>query len=117
MDNRPLCVGENNTCLNLAGIKGRAKPHLKIRYHTRCDKHRRLGHDSKAFRNPESIRYIPLDKCLLCNNEAQDRHRIVSGSEYTKDKVLVLCKDCHRKVHILYTEFKKLGYILSKIDV
>lgn len=109
---RPLCIANNNTCTNLAGIKGRDKPHLGIRYHTRCDTHRRNGHDARAFRNSGSKRYIPLNKCNLCNDEAKDRHRIISGSDYAPEKVLTLCKPCHKKIHLLYKELGLKGYII-----
>lgn len=100
-EQRALCIGDNNTCMNLAGLRGRKTPNSKLRYHTRCDKHRRDGHDSKAFRNPSSKRYIPLNKCALCNEAATDRHRIVPNTEYLPENVLCLCKGCHKKVHLL----------------
>lgn len=110
---RPLCIAENNTCLNLAGIKER-RTDGTYRYHTRCDKHRRRGHDARAFRNPESKRYIPLDRCVMCVNQATERHRIISGSDYSPDKVLTLCKECHRGLHKMYDRFKELGYVITK---
>jgi len=84
---RPLCIGDDNTCPNLAGLKEH-KSNGDWRYHTRCDKHRRDGHVTASFRNPRSKRYIPLDKCALCNEQATDPHmqdgggRQVGGNEY-----------------------------------
>ena len=97
---RPLCIGDDNTCSNLAGLKERKK-NGDWRYHTRCDRHRRNGHEASQFRNPNSKRYIPLDKCVLCNEQATDRHRIKRGTEYLPKNVLCLCKECHKKVHLL----------------
>jgi len=97
---RPLCIGDDNTCSNLAGLKERKK-NGDWRYHTRCDRHRRNGHEASQFRNPNSKRYIPLDKCVLCNEQATDRHRIKRGTEYLPENVLCLCKECHKKVHLL----------------
>ena len=84
------------------------------RYRRWCDKHRRLGKDTKAFRNPNSKRYIPLNKCAMCNSEATDRHRVIPRSEYTSKTVVTLCKDCHRKIHLFYKELDAKGYLVTK---
>ena len=106
---RPLCQALNNKCLNLAEIKGR-KRSGEVRYGRLCDTHRRKGHDMRAFANPESIRYLPLDKCAMCNEKAVDRHRIEPGSEYIESKVIGLCKACHTKIHKLYNILREKGY-------
>lgn len=111
---RPLCLAENNTCSNLAGLKERKK-NGDWRYHTLCDKHRRHGHTEMVrARTKRSKRYIPLDKCGVCNEPATERHRILKGATYDKFNVLTLCKGCHQKVHRLY---KKLDAMNFKIVV
>lgn len=96
--------------MNLAEIKGK-KRNGETKYGRWCDKHRRRGHDMKAFRNPESKRYLPLDNCQMClTAEATDRHRIIPGSEYGKKTVMGLCQPCHRKIHQLYKVLRNQGY-------
>lgn len=108
---RPLCQANDNKCLNLAEIKGK-KRDGSTKYGKWCDTHRRKGHDAKAFRNPSSVRYLPLEKCAMCNAKSTDRHRIIPGSEYGKKSVIGLCKGCHTKVHRLYDVLKKQGYMV-----
>lgn len=111
MKTRPLCQANENTCANLAEIKGK-KRNGETKYGRWCDTHRRKGHDQKAFRNPNSVRYLPLDKCAMCSEKATDRHRIIPGSEYTTAGVLELCKGCHTKVHRLYEQLREKKYII-----
>jgi len=97
----------------LAEQKGKSRAG-KQKYGRLCDSHRRKGHDLKAFRNPISKRYIPLNKCVMCTSEATDRHRVIPGSEYTIGNVMGLCKGCHRKTHLLYKELDAKGYFISQ---
>ena len=108
---RPLCQAENNTCTNLATYKEMRGN--KRAYHSKCGKHRRSGHATASFRNPRSKRYLPLDRCVMCNNPAEERHRIVQGSEYTAAKVLGLCRPCHLKIHKLYAVLSDRGYTIA----
>ena len=109
---RPLCQANNNTCKNLAEMKGKRKRSGSRIYGKLCDSHRRKGHDLRGFRNSDSVRYLPLDKCGMCNEQAIDRHRIIPRSEYDKEKVIGLCKGCHTKIHRFYDELEKRGYTL-----
>lgn len=108
---RPLCQANNNTCPNLGESKGK-KRSGETRYGRLCDKHRRKGHDLRAFRNPDSIRYLPLNKCSMCSEKAVDRHRIIPGTEYIGGKVVGVCKPCHRKIHLFYDCLKEKGYTI-----
>ena len=111
MSKRPLCQANDNTCLNLAEIKGK-KRSGEVKYGRWCDTHRRKGHDVRAIKNPLSKRYIPLNKCVMCNEEVIDRHCIIVGSEYTPEKTIGLCKGCHTKIHRLYDELKRRNYAI-----
>ena len=107
---RKLCAVVN--CNNLAVSKG-IKNGRRV-YHRFCDKHRRLGHYSKALRNPNSIHYLPLDKCIMCNSAAVDRHRIIPKSKYETGAALALCRRCHQGIHKFYDELEKLGYTIVR---
>lgn len=97
-DKRPLCIGDENTCVRMADYKEvRAGSR---RYHTKCWKHRRPEHNTRSMDNPKSKRYIPLDFCSLCGGEDNlERHRIQRGMPYTPRQVIVLCKQHHDMVH------------------
>lgn len=111
---RPLCVADDNTCPNVAGMKERKRDGT-WRYHTLCDSHRRHGHsDMVVARTKKSRRYIPLDSCAMCNDPAEERHRVLKGATYDKYNVLTLCKGCHKKIHKLYHELKALGFVIIK---
>lgn len=108
---RPLCLGDNNTCTNLAGKKEIRNG--KQRYNTLCDRHRRHGHSEMyRVRSKKSRRFVPLDSCDMCNEKAEERHRILKGATYDKFHVLTLCKPCHIKIHKLYKKFEKMGVTL-----
>lgn len=114
-EERPLCVAEENTCNNLAGMKERKKDGT-WRYHTLCDTHRRHGHSGMTMaRTKRSKRFIPLNKCDMCNETAEERHRVLSGSTYDKFNVLTLCKDCHLKIHKLYKKFSTMGFHITRV--
>lgn len=113
-EQRPLCMANNNTCTNLAGMKER-KRNGEWRYHTLCDSHRRHGHsDMVKARDSRSKRYIPLDKCVMCSEQAEERHRVVKGATYDKYSVVTLCRECHRKIHKYYDEMQKMGFHIEK---
>lgn len=112
---RPLCLGEDNTCSNLAGMKERKKTG-EWRYHTLCDSHRRHGHgDMTRARTKKSRRFIPLNKCAMCNDSAEERHRVLKSATYDKYNVLTLCKDCHKKIHRLYKKLTDMGFSLHRL--
>lgn len=97
-EQRPLCLGDNNTCTRLADYKEMRND--KRRYHTRCSRHRRPKHIVKSLNNPKSKRYIPLVECAVCPAKIKlERHRVKRGMPYTPKQVIVLCKPCHDKMH------------------
>lgn len=111
---RPLCLGNNNTCPNLAGKKEIRNG--KQRYHTLCDSHRRHGHgDMTVARTKTSRRFIPLDKCAMCNNQAESRHRILRGTTYDKFNVITLCNDCHKKIHKLNIKLNEMKFAIIRL--
>ena len=106
---RPLCTAENNTCKNLAENKGRTRSGA-IKYGRYCDTHRRKGH-VQATQKKYERRYIELDACEMClHKKATDRHRIISGGEYSKKNVINLCKECHNAIHRFYSRIKTSGF-------
>jgi hypothetical protein len=107
---RPLCLANENTCTNLAGLKERKK-NGDWRFHTLCDSHRRHGHsDMVTARTKTSRRYIPLDNCDMCNEPATERHRVLKGATYDKHNVITLCKGCHLKIHKFYKKISGMGF-------
>lgn len=109
---RPLCTANNNTCTNLAENKGRNRSG-SVKYGRYCDTHRRKGH-TQATNKKFERRYIALDACEMClTKKATDRHRIISGGEYTKENVITLCKGCHNAIHRFYSRIKTSGFTLQ----
>lgn len=96
-EGRAYCIGDDNKCMNLAGIKGRKGD--KILFHSRCDRHRRAGRVRSAFLNQNSTHYLPLNGCAWCDKRAEHRHRIEPSKGYYTDNVLTLCKECHYEAH------------------
>lgn len=107
-----LCQANNNTCNNLAEIKGR-KRNGETKYGRFCDGHRRKGHTAATIKKSDR-RYIPLDGCVMCiTNQATARHRILQGGEYTKTNIIGLCGDCHRKIHRLYNKLNDMSFQIT----
>jgi hypothetical protein len=108
-EQRKLCAADNNTCPNLATLKFYRKNGKPV-YRNICDGHRRKGH--RRAIDPTSVRYVPLDACVMCIAPAKERHRIVSGSSYDKEGIVGLCANCHRKLHKFYEVIKERGYTI-----
>lgn len=55
-------------------------------------------------------------KCYVCdesNYNLLDVHRIQWGKSYSKSNTVVLCVNCHRKVHCLPPEIVIFGWLNS----
>ena len=110
---RPLCVGDNNKCSNLADYK-ETRQGVRI-YKSKCGKHRRPMHSSRAFVNPRSKRYIPMEVCSICPKVTTlERHRVMRGMPYTQRQVVVLCQDCHTKVHKFETVINGKNFFIKR---
>lgn len=112
-EQRPMCTGDDNTCTNLADYK---ETRAGVRqYKTKCSRHRRAGKNSLSFDNPRSRRYIPLVDCEICGGERRlERHRIQRDTPYTPKRVVVLCQDCHNKVHKFERVLASKNYYIKR---
>lgn len=94
---RQLCVGNDNTCPNLAGYKQTVRGIRK--YHNECDTHRRHYHFTYNKKNKNFTHYLPLKDCENCGNKAEHRHRIDRATGYRINNIMQLCLPCHQKIH------------------
>ena len=94
---RQLCVGNDNTCPNLAGYKQTVRGIRK--YHNECDKHRRHFHNNLKSKWSHRPSFIVLKKCANCPSKAKHRHRVSRELGYIKNNVITLCKPCHINAH------------------
>ena len=69
------------------------------------------------FMNKKRIKHA-AKQCIFCKNNKQEQldvHRINPGSnggEYTNDNIVVVCCNCHRKLHHT-NEIKIDGWFMS----
>jgi len=76
----------------------------------------------------QKIKKLIKGKCCICgesNYKILDCHRIIPGSKYTDWGTLILCSNCHRKVHaeeiIILGKYKStagdvINYIENNIE-
>lgn len=68
-----------------------------------CTKHHRQKYGMPPNKETRIKARFPNDKCVLCGWEGTcDRHRIElgkDGGEYVGDNILILCRNCHMKLH------------------
>lgn len=96
-EGRQLCIGDVNTCTNLAGYKQTVRG--RQIYHNECDKHRRHYHYIFTGKHKKSELYIPLKNCEWCGSEAKHRHRIDRTLGYKISNIIRLCLACHKLAH------------------
>lgn len=115
-EQRPLCIGDINTCINLADYKETRNGIRK--YKTLCSKHRRPKNQSVSFNNPRSKRHIPLVDCSLCEStKSLERHRVMRGMPYTPKQVVVLCQSCHNFVHKFETILNGKNFYIRRTRI
>ena len=113
-ETRPLCMGNNNTCSNLADYKETRNG--KKKYKLKCSKHRRPYNQPASFNNPKSRRFIPLDNCALCDAKYRlERHRIQRNTIYTPKRVIVLCQTCHQLAHKFEKVLATKNYHIKRV--